>query len=302
MYKFICYFVFVPDKIISINIDELPPIEARLGMLPDSAAELGYEILNIRMIDNYPWSFEPRMSCDNAYTENILAFLDEKCEKIGIRLSFILPGTYDFTRILRLDGYRHLISYSSGFPVFNCQAVGASAVLESIVEDYVSLCPNASMVSYEMRCDEAAELYDKYIIAAERCGLSSVIKAGYEYTTAENFLSGFDSPLVKLFDSLKSAISNYGALVYKIKEFLVMSSLGSNFPSSASESPGLLLKSVYEQKDEIILMLEGFYKLAETLIEPGWLKKYIKSVRLTAENEASYIENLLRQNGVFIDT
>ncbi len=248
------------------------------------------------------WSFEPRMSCDNAYTEDILSFLDEECERIGIKLSFVLPGTYDFTRILRLDGYKHLISFSSGFPVFNSNAVGASAVLESIIEDYISLCPNVRMASYEMRGDEVSELYGKYIIAAERCGLSSVIKAGYEYTTAENFLSGFDSPLVKLFGEIKSAAGNYGALVHKLKEFLVMSSLGSNFPSSSSESPGLLLKSVYEQKDEIILMLGRFSKSAESLIEPGWLNKYIKSVRLTAENEALYIENLLRQNSIFIDT
>ena len=124
------------EKTAFINIDFLPPAAERLCMLPEAAEISGYDNVILRMIDNFPWSFDCRMKSDTAYDETALSYISKKFNELGIGLIFVFPGINDFSRLFRLKGYRRFADVEHGSVTAKTEAFGFSAFLESVAEDF----------------------------------------------------------------------------------------------------------------------------------------------------------------------
>ena len=232
-----------------IDLDFLPPIVERLAALPDMLKQGGYSSVVLKIIDNFPWVFDRRMQSSTAYPESIIAYAAEKFEKHGIRFSFIFPGKNDFNRILRLNGYRRLVSDRPGIVTIDTGRLEFLPLIESLAEDYLSLCPD----TYSLIIDGCGGEDEKFF---KRCE-AGVVKIRKKflvqqnvpgYKIAEEYMSAGGSGLPGLSKDLNQDVQDFASVLFKLKHYISMSSLSSNSPAASRENLESIFTDLYESK------------------------------------------------------
>ncbi len=277
----------------------MPPSVERFCKVPEAVSEAGYNELCIRMIDNFPWSFDCRMKSDSAYPENVVSFVAEACYEKGIAFSLVFPGLYDYVRLIRLNGYRRLALDGPGVPGINTDAVGFSHLIETITEDMVSLCPQLSCFVFENTDKHGQDYYLKCLKVIESSGVGTRKNTEEnEFHVAEFFMTGNDSELGTSFRKLQEVIGDLAGSLYQIRQYIVMSSLGTQFPAASEKGIHFGFEELKMQRKEIFYNCDSFSRAASGLLEPGWLEHYCRTIQLNADDEIFSVERRLRQTGL----
>ena len=277
----------------------MPPAAERFCRLPEAVIKAGYDELCIRIIDNFPWSFDCRMKSDSAYPENVISFISEACAERGTALSLVFPGMYDYIRLIRLSGYRRFARAEPGVPGINTDAVGFSQLIETVTEDILSLCPKLDSLIFRTGNRQEQEYYLKSSKVVESFDVKTRLESENEdYISAEFFLTGNKSELNICFSSLKTAIEGFAVSLYRIRQYLVMSALGNQFPAAAGTGIHYRFEDLQLQRTNILELCDNFLTAAAGILEPCWLEQYCRTIYMNADDEILSVERRLRQSGL----
>ncbi|MDC7126833.1 MAG: hypothetical protein PQJ46_14775 [Spirochaetales bacterium] len=281
------------DEFIIINTDFMPPKSEVLCTLADTAHRRGNEVLCLRMIDNFPWSFDSRMQSSTAYDESVLDFLSGQCSKLGIQLAFIFPGVSDFSRILRLNGYHNFFKTGEdGIIELDTDFVASSSLISEVIEDFNTLCQNTK---FFINNDEAdIQIFKLAIFEVTNL---EVLPDNNTVLTAGRYLLGDESESDNSLDLLVQETQQYAAASYFFKQFFVSSSLGGSIPSACFTSIRSLYSDLIQKKKKLEKMLDLFLKKSSSVIEANWLDNYTEAVKFKSEEELHNIRRELFRFG-----
>ena len=285
-------------KYIVLDNDNIPVTAEKLCLLPDILKSNDIDSVSLRMIDSFPWDFECRMKADFAYSDNTVDYFVNRIAKLGIKLQFVLPGEGDFIRLMKLSGYRRYNTGSGKNIFIDTEAVGFTSLIESIVEDYISLCP--AFNGFILDTSLSGETYiNKVFNAVKGVYDGNCVKVGIsEYTPSYLLVCGDDNAPVRAYDYLKKACNDLSNSSSELKQLLIMSSLASSSPAVTGSRLNYLLEELYNDNIRVNDASDLLLKEASGIIEPGWLELYIKSIRLNAAEELKGIEMRLSQAGL----
>ena len=288
------------ENSIFINLDFFPPTSERLCRIPDAAAAIKNTSIYVRLIDNFPWSFDIRMKSDTAFDDTAVSYFSRKCAENKMKLIFIFPGIFDYCRILRLKGYNRFASFNDGFIKINTEAFGFSSFIEQLAEDIIELCPEVNgfcLCSGESENIAIAEALKEK--SEERWDIyESVDCYKNEFLIAENLLEDEDHSLQAAHSDLKLKAKEFYEKRYFLNQLSIMSSIGSNYPASYGRSLYALYKEVELFFHLAIEAVESIRKKAEGKIEENWLNAFCRSSVLTIEEDFLSCRNKLKQAGV----
>ncbi|MBI9106802.1 MAG: hypothetical protein JEZ04_08650 [Spirochaetales bacterium] len=289
-----------------INLDFLPPSTERLFELPDAARKEGVNEIVLKIINNFPWEFEPRMRSDFFFPENVIAYFFRLCTQANIRISFVFPGPDDFGRLLRLSGYTRLAGSSGGMVLIDPDSVGLKSFLESIFEDVVSLVPDVGnfILRQPEKKNESSQYWTAFnklaVESAEACGCKTeMTEREMPFTFAEDvFTAAGTGSLPRLSDILTDSIENFQKSVFKLRQFSIMSSLCFNGPAADYDNVFELYGRLLVQRRRLDESLESFRLSGGAVLDRDWLEKYLSSIRIAAEEDVFNIAMRLKQLGL----
>ena len=239
------------------------------------------------------------MRSSTSYDESVVGFLSNKCELLDLKLSFKFPSEDEFSRLLRLNGYKRMIDGKHEVLILNADALGFKSLIESIVEDWLSLCPEIVAFAFENPADSAVGFsHSVGRILSDVDSAVTELNKDVEFISFEEFRNGKESAVLTSFERLETAFREFTERTAYIRRLLTMSSLSNNPPAAGRGSINELIGRMHSRYKAISREAEVFRKQAEGSIEKDWLDISLKSYLLTAEEELVTVENRLRQYGL----
>lgn len=133
----------VPIRGVHLDLKGLPPTPERLLSLLDLCAALRYNAVLVEWEDTFPWTCDPRLRCETAYTPaQVTAFVDRAAE-LGIEVISLVQCLGHMETPLSLRGSEGLREVAHRSDVLNPLAPGARALVEAMVADVLALTPKA---------------------------------------------------------------------------------------------------------------------------------------------------------------
>lgn len=279
-----------------IDLDFLPPTAELICSIPERAKEENVETICLKIVDNFPWDFDGRLRSFSSYDESMIDFISKESKKLGIRLIIKFPEADDFLRLLRLQGYRRLLDINSKQLKIKTSSVGFKPLIESAADDFISLFPELEYFGINKVSDNDSD-YKKHacdILSKEGYKLFE-IDSGTRFITAEEFLFGVESGVIKAYQSMNA---NYKAIAIagaEVQRLLIMSSLTCNPPAPG----GSCINSMMNQVEGISAALNKnaatLKKEAKGHICEEWIDTCIKACILASEEELRSLEQRLVQ-------
>ena len=287
-------------KTVFINLDYMPPSPAMIKKLPDLLDEADVISVAFRLIDNFPWAFDGRMQSDSAFPEQMVEYLDSGLSARNIEYSMMFPGPGDFTRILRVKGFRRMALDDKNRPLFiNCEQIGFKSFIDNIMEDMAGLLQNAA--SFALRETDDSVFKESVMQCAEDCGCAlEFIPFSAEFITADRLIgkgeagSMASAAMERLIEAENAAVQ----AVYRLKQYSSMSASSVMPPAAFGTGLCELLKDAEKARAELDQGIDDFLHACTPAVDEAWLDLYIRSVRLTADGEFSSAVSRLRQIGV----
>ena len=292
-------FLDVPENCINLNLDFFPSTSERLSLVPDKVSETGAEGLCLKIIDNFPWDFECRMKGACAYSDSLLSWFSERCRGLGLRLFFAFPGPDDFTRILRLSGWRHLRRKDSEQLIIDTDAVGFNRIIDELSEDFTELCGEIDgFFFYSEGCNsELEKIYlekVRNILGDTGYFVSDNISSG-DFKSAEWFLSNGSSDAIIQFAAFKAAQSRFAESLMQIKQQLIMSSMSFNPPVADTVSINFMIEELTDSKKLLYSSAEKFSSASEGSLESEWTALNTRAALLAADEDYHLLTARLNQ-------
>jgi len=300
----------MPEKMFFINLDFFPPSAERLFELPSIIEENGGQDVYLKMICNFPWEFEPRMRAESFYPDNVTEHFFKLCSAAGMKITFLFPGPNDLERLLRLPGYSRLSFRDAEVLRVNPDSIGLKSFFESVIEDVVSLVPNVGSFAILnlLNVDEDFGCEGKYNKLASDC----ISSCGYEFEqiepavswiySEELFAQADRSSIPQLVKALWNDIEEFEESVFRIKQYSAMSGLCCNAPAAGRWNTVELYSRLKQSRGRLDESIDALRDENCSVIDRSWLEKYLSSIKITADEDASNSEMRLKLLGLLRHT
>ena len=286
------------DNIAYINLDFFPPTAELLCSVPRKAVEKGVNKLCLRIIDNFPWDFDCRLRSFSSYDDSTIDFFSKECESLDLELSLAFPAKDDFSRLLRLNGYRRMADPAMKSLIVDPESIGFKSLIDSVAEDFSSLYQG--IYSFVLTIGQENDDYSSRVgkILSDAGYRVSEIGAEAVFTTVESFLTNNDSAVSIAYRLMTDVYMNLSKTISELRPLLILSLLSNNPPSSGETGINQLMNRIFVLKDEFDTKAENFRKSAKGRVDPDWSSSSIKAYNLAIDDVFTTIEQRLKQSGL----
>ena len=287
------------ENTVFLNLDFMPPTAGVLSVLPEKIAAMKARKVLMRMIDNFPWSFDCRMQSDSAFSEQPAEYFLKGIIDRGIEVALQFPGPNDFNRLLRTKGYRRLAeSDDNGFQIINREGLGFRSLIETIGEDVTGLVAGIE----KFWLPEATDT--EYAAAVSGClkeqGLRVEVLSGKPvFITADQISENCGDNSLKIrHDKLLRAVAEASEAVFWLKHYAVMSVSGYIMPAAVGRNTAQIMQRARDNAAKAKAMLESFRFQAENRIDKDWMDVYSGSIIMSLNEDLEIAVNRLRHTGL----
>ncbi len=286
-----------------LNLDFQPPAAERLLLLPSELSYHGISEIIIRLLDNFPWTFESRLLSCGTLPEEVMGHLVKLLDKQGISFSLMFPGASDLGRLLRIPGYRRMFRKEENILTINPEATGFKRFMDDVLEDITALCENIS--SFYLLESEASEHPEYHAAVAEIIGeydiALRILKNDCVMSPFEQFcsrgslgFSGKEVPAgyIQSFKNFEDGRKKIALLSSELRYLISIDAAGVRCITPEGKNISML----YREMDRAIQQLS---KISEELTDSGsgfadihWLEAYSRSVLKSCEED--YLQSGIR--------
>lgn len=139
-----------------LDLKGTPPTFPRLLQLLDCFSSLRYNLILVEWEDTFPWTVDPTLRSNEAYSEDEIRQFVVKAERLGIELVPLVQILGHMENVLKAPERAALREHPENNDVLNPLAKGASELVRLLIEDVLRLMPNVRR--FHLGVDEAYHL------------------------------------------------------------------------------------------------------------------------------------------------
>ena len=138
---------------VHLDLKGVPPTAERFVALLNFFAAARYNVVLVEWEDSFPWTVEEKFRSPTAYTPADIALFCKTASELGIEMIPLVQCLGHMENVLSVKGYEHLRELPDFEAGLNPLAPGASALIQSMVDDVITLMPGVKY--FHLGGDEA---------------------------------------------------------------------------------------------------------------------------------------------------